>query len=126
MGPDRDERVKAIGIWSASMSAGAAGGPIIGGLLIEAFSWQAVFLLNVPVVVVGIAAGFLLATALAEALTGSGRVDRTAVAGSTAPGVWPAAKSSSAAPTARAASSGAATRSSGIDSRPARTASTCG
>ncbi len=47
--PDRDERVKAIGIWSAAMSAGAAGGPIVGGLLIEAFSWQAVFLLNVPV-----------------------------------------------------------------------------
>lgn len=47
--PDRDERVKAIGIWSAAMSAGAAAGPIVGGLLIEAFSWQAVFLLNVPV-----------------------------------------------------------------------------
>ncbi len=47
--PDRDERVKAVGIWSAAMSAGAAAGPIIGGLLIEAFSWQAVFLLNVPV-----------------------------------------------------------------------------
>ncbi len=47
--PDRDERVKAIGIWSATMAAGAAAGPIVGGLLIEAFSWQAVFLLNVPV-----------------------------------------------------------------------------
>ena len=47
--PDRDERVKAIGIWSASMAAGAAAGPIIGGLLIEAFSWRAVFLLNVPI-----------------------------------------------------------------------------
>ncbi|MBJ7472100.1 MAG: MFS transporter [Solirubrobacteraceae bacterium] len=47
--PDRDERVRAIGIWSASMAAGAAAGPIIGGLMIEAFSWQAVFLLNVPV-----------------------------------------------------------------------------
>lgn len=47
--PDRDERVKAIGIWSAAMSAGAAGGPIVGGLIIETFSWQAVFLINLPV-----------------------------------------------------------------------------
>ena len=37
--------------------------------------------------------------ALADALGGSGRVDRTAVGGVTAPGAWPAAKSSSAAPT---------------------------
>lgn len=37
-------------------------------------------------------------TALAEALSGSGRVDRT-MAGSPAPGVWPAAKPSGAAPT---------------------------
>ena len=38
-------------------------------------------------------------TALAEALSGSGRVDRTATARGLTPSVWPAAKSSSAAPT---------------------------
>jgi serine/threonine-protein kinase len=38
-------------------------------------------------------------TALAEALSGSGRVDRTALGGSTPPNVWPAVKSTSAAPT---------------------------
>lgn len=47
--PDRDERVKAIGVWSAAMSAGAAAGPIVGGVLIETFSWQAVFLINLPI-----------------------------------------------------------------------------
>lgn len=47
--PDRDERAKAIGIWSATMAFGAAAGPILGGLLIEAWWWGAVFLINVPV-----------------------------------------------------------------------------
>jgi serine/threonine protein kinase len=38
-------------------------------------------------------------TALAEALAGSGRVERTAIGGVAAPNTWPAARSSSAAPT---------------------------
>lgn len=38
-------------------------------------------------------------TALAEALSGGGRVDRTTIGGSTGPNVWPVARSSSAAPT---------------------------
>jgi serine/threonine-protein kinase len=38
-------------------------------------------------------------TALADALSGSGRVDRTAISGRMAPASWPAARSSGAAPT---------------------------
>jgi DHA2 family multidrug resistance protein-like MFS transporter len=47
---DRDERRTAVGIWSATMAGGAALGPLVGGFLVEHFSWGAVFLVNVPVV----------------------------------------------------------------------------
>ena len=49
---DRDERVKAVGIWSAVSAGGAAIGPLIGGFLVEHFWWGAVFLINVPVVLI--------------------------------------------------------------------------
>ncbi len=49
---DRDERRTAVGIWSATLAGGAAVGPIVGGVLVEHFWWGAVFLVNVPVVLV--------------------------------------------------------------------------
>jgi EmrB/QacA subfamily drug resistance transporter len=45
----REERAKAIAIWSATAALGIGLGPLAGGLLLEWFSWQAVFLVNVPV-----------------------------------------------------------------------------
>jgi len=48
---DPAERIRAIGIWTASLSGGIALGPIIGGLLLEFFWWGSVFLINVPVIV---------------------------------------------------------------------------
>ncbi|MFI6455162.1 MFS transporter [Streptosporangium amethystogenes] len=49
---DRHERVIALGVWSAVAAAGAAVGPLIGGLLVEKFWWGAVFLINVPILMV--------------------------------------------------------------------------
>ncbi|WP_051807650.1 MFS transporter [Streptomyces sp. NRRL F-2664] len=46
--PDRRERALAIGIWTAVAAIGAAGGPVLGGLLIEHFWWGSVFLINIP------------------------------------------------------------------------------
>ena len=43
------ERTFAIGVWITSFSAGAAIGPLIGGLLLERFWWGSVFLLALPV-----------------------------------------------------------------------------
>ncbi|WP_431280308.1 MFS transporter [Leifsonia poae] len=48
---DRDQRRLAIAIWASGFAAGAALGPIVGGLLIEHFWWGSVFLLAVPVLV---------------------------------------------------------------------------
>ncbi|GAA1756363.1 MFS transporter [Agromyces humatus] len=46
---DRQQRRYAMAVWAAMASVGAAVGPIIGGWVIETFSWQAAFLMNIPV-----------------------------------------------------------------------------
>ena len=56
----REERAKAIGIWSAVAGLGIGLGPFIGGLLLEWFSWASVFWLNVPIGGVALVAGYLL------------------------------------------------------------------
>ncbi|GIH70140.1 MFS transporter [Sphaerimonospora thailandensis] len=49
---DRRERAIALGVWSAVAAAGAAVGPLIGGVLVEHLWWGAVFLINVPLLIV--------------------------------------------------------------------------
>lgn len=44
----RDDRARAIGAWSALSGVAAALGPLVGGYLVGAGSWRAIFLLNVP------------------------------------------------------------------------------
>jgi len=53
---DRDERQRALGIWAATTGAGVALGPIVGGLLLAHFAWGSVFLINVPIALLGLAA----------------------------------------------------------------------
>jgi EmrB/QacA subfamily drug resistance transporter len=50
------ERARAIGIWSATAGLGVAIGPILGGFLLVHFWWGSVFLINVPVALVGLVA----------------------------------------------------------------------
>ncbi|HKT04584.1 MAG TPA: MFS transporter [Rugosimonospora sp.] len=53
---DPRERAKAIGTWAGAVGLGVAIGPVVGGLLLEHFWWGSVFLINVPIVLIGIAA----------------------------------------------------------------------
>ncbi|MFD8196411.1 MFS transporter [Streptomyces wuyuanensis] len=57
---ERDEQPKAIGIWAGGVGIAIALGPLTGGLLLEHFWWGSIFLVNVPVVIVGFVAMALL------------------------------------------------------------------
>ncbi len=54
------ERGKAIGIWAGTAGIGGALGPLVGGVLLEHYSWQSVFYVNLPIVAVGLIAGVFL------------------------------------------------------------------
>lgn len=69
-----DRRGRAFGTFGAVMALAAALGPILGGVLVDAFGWEAVFLANLPVLAVS---ALLVAT-----------VPRSAVAGAPAAFDW--------------------------------------
>jgi DHA2 family methylenomycin A resistance protein-like MFS transporter len=47
-------RARAVGLWTAAGGVGIAMGPILGGLLIRAFGWRSIFLINMPIGLAGI------------------------------------------------------------------------
>src|SRR5712672_429923 len=49
---ERAERAKAIGLWGATAGIAIALGPIVGGWLLEQFSWKSVFFAMAPVAAV--------------------------------------------------------------------------
>ncbi|MDW8563778.1 MFS transporter [Staphylococcus shinii] len=57
---DYQERALALGIWSAITAAGAGLGPVIGGLLLEKFSWPSVFIINIPIVIIVLIISYIL------------------------------------------------------------------
>ncbi|WP_069811602.1 MFS transporter [Streptomyces sp. TP-A0874] len=50
----------AIGIWGMVIGASTAGGPIVGGLLVEHVNWQSVFFINVPVGIAALVLGAVI------------------------------------------------------------------
>ncbi|SNY06360.1 drug resistance transporter, EmrB/QacA subfamily [Paractinoplanes atraurantiacus] len=57
---DESERKKAIAIWSSVLMLGSLGAPTLGGLLLEHFWWGSVFLMNVPIAILGIVAALVI------------------------------------------------------------------
>ncbi|REE98883.1 MFS transporter [Thermomonospora umbrina] len=53
-----DKLNAALGIWGATVGVSIAGGPIVGGLLVEHVNWESVFFLNAPLGLVALAVGF--------------------------------------------------------------------
>jgi EmrB/QacA subfamily drug resistance transporter len=50
---DRQKRAQAMGLWSAVFGVAAVFGPLLGGPLIDHFSWRSVFYINVPIGIIG-------------------------------------------------------------------------
>lgn len=52
--PEKRQRTRMLGLWSAIVATAAGLGPTVGGLLVSAFGWQSIFLLNLPIGIAGI------------------------------------------------------------------------
>lgn len=51
--PDPSERTRMLGLWSAIVATASGIGPTVGGLMVSAFGWPSIFLINLPIGVVG-------------------------------------------------------------------------
>ena len=54
----KDLRSRAVGYWTAATSIVLAMGPLVGGYLVDVFTWRAVFLFNVPLALIAIVTGY--------------------------------------------------------------------
>ncbi len=55
-GHDPKLRARAVGLWTASGSISIAAGPVLGGMLIAAWGWRGIFLVNLPICAAGVLA----------------------------------------------------------------------
>lgn len=51
---DQKDRSQALGLWSASFAVSAVLGPLVGGPLIDNYSWRMLFYINLPIGILGI------------------------------------------------------------------------
>jgi MFS transporter, DHA2 family, methylenomycin A resistance protein len=59
-------RAKAVSLWTAAGSVAMAVGPVLGGLLVDTWGWRSIFLINIPIGIVGI---FLTQSSVKESAT---------------------------------------------------------
>lgn len=52
--PEEKARAQALGLWSSSFLVAIVFGPLIGGPLIDHFGWRSIFLVNLPVGIIGL------------------------------------------------------------------------
>jgi MFS transporter, DHA2 family, methylenomycin A resistance protein len=53
-GDDEAARARSVALWAAAGGVGVTAGPALGGLLVATFGWQSVFLINLPIGIIGI------------------------------------------------------------------------
>ncbi|OPA13995.1 MFS transporter [Bacillus cereus] len=58
--PDEKKRAKMFGIWSAIVSIASGTGPFIGGFLVNTFGWRSIFIINLPIGMIGIVVAFVI------------------------------------------------------------------
>jgi EmrB/QacA subfamily drug resistance transporter len=68
------QRATALAVWGATTAAAVAIGPLVGGALVEAFGWESIFFVNVPI---GLITAALVARGVPESRdpSASGRAD---------------------------------------------------
>lgn len=64
--PDPQRRARLIGIWAMVSSLAFVLGPLLGGALVDALGWPAIFYVNVPIVLAAIAVGMRTITESAD------------------------------------------------------------
>ena len=52
--PDREQRSRAVGWWGAFGGVSLAAGPVLGGMLVTHMGWRSIFLINLPIGLIGI------------------------------------------------------------------------
>jgi EmrB/QacA subfamily drug resistance transporter len=72
------ERAVALGAWGATVGAGVAVGPLVGGLVVEELGWEWIFFINVPIGAAAVA--FTLARVAESREAPRGRLDWPGVA----------------------------------------------
>ena len=63
--PEGRERNRGLGLWGAMGALGASSGALLGGILTQAFGWQAIFAINIPLGAIVVALGLLAIPAIA-------------------------------------------------------------
>jgi EmrB/QacA subfamily drug resistance transporter len=63
--PEGRERNRGVGLWGAMGALGASSGALLGGLLTQAFGWEAIFAVNIPLGAIVVALGLLAIPSIA-------------------------------------------------------------
>ncbi|TCW47581.1 DHA2 family methylenomycin A resistance protein-like MFS transporter [Bacillus thuringiensis] len=58
--PDASKRAKMFGMWSAIVSISSGLGPFVGGVLVNTFGWRSIFLINIPIGIIGLLMAYLI------------------------------------------------------------------
>ncbi|MCC2507988.1 MFS transporter [Bacillus cereus] len=58
--PDANKRAKMFGIWSAIVSISSGLGPFVGGVLVNTFGWRSIFLINIPIGIIGLLMAYFI------------------------------------------------------------------